>query len=243
MLRTLTPVYAATSSGVAAAFPCTLINLQGYFNGASDAWLQIHDVAAVPANGAVPLKSFQLLAKMAYSWKFDPNVLVLKTGLYVCVSTTDATKTLSADTADFLIDIGEYEEQMQPDVSTAGDLVTNVPYQLIWARTGSPTNRLKKVIATNNEAFVAYLLMFGLLDSDLISTNTKAIASFKFTAGQTRTLYFGNKNGFIPRQVTARVANALTTDYGCTFAWSTDPLTYVDSAGTYGTIKGFYRAI
>jgi hypothetical protein len=239
MLRTLTPVYGATSSGVAVASPCTLINLQGYNQGA-DAWLQIHDSATVPANGAVPLKSYQLPATLAYSWKFDPNVLVLKTGLYVCISTTENTKTLSAALGDFLIDIEEYE--IQPKGTTVvGDLTTAMTSLAVWTRAAG-AHRVIKAEGTNNALVTRYLLMFALEQGDLSSGNSKPLQAFPVLTTASFVLHFGNVDGLVPNQKSP-LAGVYTNVFGCCFAWSTSAVVWADPGSDDGTLKVTYKSL
>lgn len=60
-------------------------------------YLQIHNVAAVPADAQVPHLSYHI----AGGWfdNFDPmRGWEFDTGIYICLSTTEATKTLATDT-------------------------------------------------------------------------------------------------------------------------------------------------
>lgn len=76
-----------------------LRSLRVFNNGASACFMQLHDVATTPAEGTVPLMTFPLEAGAYYE---SDTPLDVANGLYVCGSSTAATKTLIA-TADLLI--------------------------------------------------------------------------------------------------------------------------------------------
>lgn len=67
-------------------------------------WVQIHDVSAAPADTAVPLISIYVTANGMVSITFP---IPLENGLYVCNSSTHATKTIGA--ADCMI-YGTYKK-------------------------------------------------------------------------------------------------------------------------------------
>lgn len=62
-------------------------------------YLQVHDAAALPSNGAVPLAVFPLAASSAIT---SDIVVHCATGIVLAVSTTAGTLTLSANGAIFL---------------------------------------------------------------------------------------------------------------------------------------------
>lgn len=102
----------ATTSAVAASLivtPSTTTNqhlrcfdIVGYNNSASDQYIQVHDTAALPANGAVPVAV--LLAPAGYQFAFTWTAgRLFANGITVCNSSTAATKTIGS--ADCLFDI------------------------------------------------------------------------------------------------------------------------------------------
>lgn len=107
---------------VASRFPGDLIKVAGYFRGTSDAWLQLHDAAQLPANGAVPLKSYFQPSGSPFSWGFDPTTLGFSKGVIVAISTTEATLTISTDVADFFVD--GFSANHVAGTSVVGDLTT-----------------------------------------------------------------------------------------------------------------------
>lgn len=91
---------ALEASHVLKAAPGNLYRLQIYNNNAAARWFQLHDAAALPADGAVP-RWIYYLAGQSSSPPFDwqPGGRYFTTGIVVCGSTTGPTKTLGA--ADF----------------------------------------------------------------------------------------------------------------------------------------------
>ena len=75
-------------------YPCIVHAIHVAHSGGSAAWVQIHNSATAPADGAVPLVSHSVAANsdadiegQGYPYYFDE-------GVYICESTTIPTKTL-----------------------------------------------------------------------------------------------------------------------------------------------------
>lgn len=79
------------------AVPSLLRNLFG-LNDSSDTdyYVQIHDSATTPSNGAVPKITLKAFAGANFYLQRDALPYSFKNGIYVCISTTSATKTLAA---------------------------------------------------------------------------------------------------------------------------------------------------
>lgn len=75
--------------------PGTLIHLSGY-NSGGDQFIQIHDAAALPANGAVPFRVFKVFAASNFSFEVPLTGEFYGTGIVVCNSSTAPTKTIGA---------------------------------------------------------------------------------------------------------------------------------------------------
>ena len=75
--------------------PAILLSLYGYNAGAAQ-WIHLHDAAAQPGNGAVPLHTFKIGATDNYSIIVQISGINFSTGIVACVSTTDVTTTLGA---------------------------------------------------------------------------------------------------------------------------------------------------
>jgi hypothetical protein len=83
-----------------------LFSIAAYNKNASTRYLQLHDSAGVPANGAVPLVNIPIatLAGLSPPLSFGDVGLLFAKGICIAASTTDTTLTLSG-TSDFLLDV------------------------------------------------------------------------------------------------------------------------------------------
>jgi hypothetical protein len=89
----------AASAQVATA-PCWLRAIYGR-NGASPE-IQIHDAASTPSDGTAPLLSIPVGANQPFSIVFSEE-LVMANGIFVCNSSTSATKTIGAADVFFVV--------------------------------------------------------------------------------------------------------------------------------------------
>jgi hypothetical protein len=85
-----------------------------YNTKASAQFLNCFDASALPANAAVPLFSFALPANSGVGFGFQPNGRQFQTGLVLCNSSTDATKTLGSADCFFDVQFDVYAEQNAP---------------------------------------------------------------------------------------------------------------------------------
>lgn len=89
---------AAEASAVVKATGGRIYQLIGYNGSASDQFIQLHNAASLPANAAVPYRSFKAVAGKNFSLEIPGDGLPMDTGIVVCNSSTSATKTIgSAD--------------------------------------------------------------------------------------------------------------------------------------------------
>lgn len=84
---------ALEASRVLKAAPGTLVAVIGYNGKASAQFIQLHDAAAVPADGAAPVAAFTVPAASNFSLDIP---IAFGTGIVVCNSSTAATKTIGA---------------------------------------------------------------------------------------------------------------------------------------------------
>lgn len=78
--------------------PGVLFGLSVYNSNASTQFVQIHDAAAIPADGAVPAFFFPVATASAVFVQYAPPGRFFKQGIVVCNSSTGPTKTVgSAD--------------------------------------------------------------------------------------------------------------------------------------------------
>lgn len=73
-----------------------LVKLEGRIDDNADAnvYVQVFDSATTPADGEVPKKVWQVGSGVSFYKEFKVDEFDFQYGLYVCVSTTEATKTL-----------------------------------------------------------------------------------------------------------------------------------------------------
>jgi hypothetical protein len=85
-----------------------------YNTKASAQFLNCFDASTLPANAAVPLFSFALAANSGVGFGFQPNGRQFQTGLVLCNSSTDATKTIGSADCFFDVQFDVYAEQNAP---------------------------------------------------------------------------------------------------------------------------------
>lgn len=198
-------------------FPCFAVNIQGYFRApTTDQWLQVHDAAALPSNGAVPLKVYPLQAASAFSWRFDPTGIPLVNGLVLAVSTTEATLTVGTgvNVADWDVDIEEFERRITGLTESSGAALDELT---LWS--DSESNSAKRVYyltAANTAGGTRYLMQFATVQP---LDGAKPVNVWTILNNATVVLNFGT-DGMTPA---TKVAN--TIHYGCYFAMSSTPET------------------
>lgn len=72
----------------------TFFGLTGYNSLGSAQFIQIHDAASLPANGAVPVIIFKVNTESNFALELSEYGIAFNTGIVVCNSSTGATKTL-----------------------------------------------------------------------------------------------------------------------------------------------------
>jgi hypothetical protein len=89
---------AAEASRVVKSTGGRLVQLIGYNGSASDQFIQVHNATSLPADTAVAYRSFKVIAGKNFSYDIVDPGLNLDTGIVVCNSSTQGTKTIgSAD--------------------------------------------------------------------------------------------------------------------------------------------------
>lgn len=74
-----------------------------YNNNAATQWIQFHDAASAPANGAIPFLVFEVAAQTTLPIEFTHGKK-FHNGIFVCTSSTDTTKTTGVGDCLFNID-------------------------------------------------------------------------------------------------------------------------------------------
>jgi hypothetical protein len=90
------------ASRVLKASAGTLISLLGRNNSGSDQYIQLFDSTTVPSNGATPVYFFTAFAGSDFSMDLPVTGCPFTTGIAVCNSSTDTTKTLGSANCWFL---------------------------------------------------------------------------------------------------------------------------------------------
>lgn len=85
-----------------------------YNTKASAQYLNVFDASTVPADTAVPLFSFPLPAHNGVGFGWPANGRQFQTGLVLCNSSTDATKTIGSADCFFDVQFDVYAEQNAP---------------------------------------------------------------------------------------------------------------------------------
>ena len=91
-----TTAYAA--SLVVSANPAILLGFSGYNSKTSAQFIQVHDVASLPADAEAPKIVIKVEAESSFAMDFGQDGRQFDTGIVICNSSTGATKTIgSAD--------------------------------------------------------------------------------------------------------------------------------------------------
>ena len=73
--------------------PGDIYSFTGYNDNALPQFIQLHDSATLPVNGAVPVVTFEIAAKSNFTWT-ESTGRAMVNGITICNSTTLATKTI-----------------------------------------------------------------------------------------------------------------------------------------------------
>lgn len=87
---------ALEKSRVAKGSAGTLFGFSGFNDKSSSQYIQLHDAAALPADTAVPVITFEVAPKSPFQGEFGPRGRAFANGIVLCSSSTLATKTLGA---------------------------------------------------------------------------------------------------------------------------------------------------
>lgn len=138
-----------------------VLKIEGNYRSADSVFLQVHDSNTTPANGAVPLKSWPVTGgtnadPAPFFQSFLAAEFKVVNGLYICLSSTDATKTLSANVMDLFV------ETDGPDpfsgATIAGDLTSAVTRQAI----ANSAKRIRRVefLSSDIDIGTQYIMLF-----------------------------------------------------------------------------------
>lgn len=218
----------STSGVVLAKHSIGVLKLEGYKDGGTSRYLQIHDALQAPADTAVPLREKIVYGDAPFFWLFDVQTLQLVNGLYVCLSDTKEAKTLSSDTMDVYAEI----DQPVRVVTVVGNLTTAVAQRELWNNAAGP-NRLQRLDVVNQSAENRW---FFVAQDSVSSTPFRILGPVAAAASKS---YFFGTGGTDPSQV---INGTLTK--GCTiYASDQGPADgFQAPAGNDVTIRGIYIA-
>lgn len=218
--------------------PTGVLRLRGNFNGTTaDRWLQVFDAVAAPADGTAPLiAAIPLYQSSPFFAEFEIGALQLKFGCYICVSTTQATKTLSSDTMDVTAELDVPE--MPASSTFVGDLTTGVTGLQVWTEAAGTTTRKfllsLEVDGTNLTTATQFIQLFA---TDTVNTGDTPILSIPIAVG-------GVKTGSDALRFSTRGREVYSYDTaarrGCTIKISSTNTTYTAPTGT-ACIKAEYK--
>lgn len=227
-----------------ATHPVSILRLRGNFRGTTaDRWLMLFDSISTPADGSTPLiPAIPLPQNSPFFASFEIGALEFALGCYVCVSTTQSTKTLSVDTMDFSAELSDPE--FPTGTTLVGDLTSAVTGLQVWTEAAGSTARkvltMLEVDGTNLTTATQYIQLFA---KDSVSAGDVPIAGgvFPIAVGQVLTLanglHFGNTGR---RMWSIDSASPFTNRYGCTVKISSTPSTYTACTGT-ACIRAEYK--
>lgn len=236
--------------------PGELMKLEYDINigAATTVYVQIHDwpnpidLAAgltAPANGAVPIKSWPVAQGAQNNYKeFKNGELDCKNGVFVVVSTTQATLTIGTGNNKFDSVAGElWSKDLSGTTEVSGQGV--VTQSIFSNAVGTAAQHfLLRVSATNLEAGVRYLMLFPVVpnlgDSPIQQWTLNATADP--SGFDTKYLSFGlgdedSSYGLYVRQQTATLVNR----QGCFFGLSSTTTTYTAVVGAGMNCYGEYQ--
>jgi len=220
-----------------ATHPIGMYRLRGNGNNGSTArWLLVFDSRDTPADGAVPtIPAIAVPVKGVILQFFDLGTAQFLQGLYVCLSNTQATKTLATDTMDIDVEVDQVE---QTPGTLVGDLTTGVNGLQVWSEaTGAAAEKRLcrlEVDGTNLTGGTQYIQLFPM-DTVTPSAGQICLKEWPIAAGSTKYLGAGALSfGEMGMEV-----NAIKT--GCTIKISSTPQTYSVANGT-ARIRAEYHA-
>lgn len=213
--------------------PIGVLKLECHVNvlGAGTLFLQIHDSATVPADGAVPLRSWLTSGATIEYKEFKRGELRLVNGMYICISTNEAIKTLGTGNDRFGVVHVDFAEPEEPSSSTyVGDLTTPISVLQVWSQAAGAAVKksLLRVSVTDTGALTAtrFLLLFT---NDIFSGVPAAAWQVRQTTGLE--LNFGLEGLSI-------VKDGL---HGCTLTLSDSPTVNDTNSGDAAAIKAEYK--
>ncbi|MEI6195398.1 MAG: hypothetical protein WCS42_13820 [Verrucomicrobiota bacterium] len=229
----------------------SVLRVRGNYRGATDAWLMFFNSNGTPADGAVPLvPAIPLPSASPFFAEFEIGALEFSLGCYACVSTTEDTKTISAETMDLSAELSDPENPT--GVSYAGNLVDPVTGLPVWSEAaGVARKRLVALEVDGAYLTVVAVQFIQIFATDTVNAGDIPLLSLPIAGGFDRvvnaitvkcrrTLADGIHFGNAGREVfSIDSAAPFTKRLGCTIKISRTPNTYTACSGS-ALIKAEY---
>lgn len=203
--------YYNVASVQVSALPIKVCQIEGYFKGGTNAWLQVHDSCVTPATGAVPIYQLLLNATAQFQETLQVGRLAFGEGVFVGVSSTEGTYTASVSTMDITV----FTNNKPLSTNAVGDKITSVNSRQIWSEaTGAASaKKLYQLVITEQDGFNSNILIYA--DDTPSNVNPGlVIAQYPLLAYQTVKLLFGD--GLRPfDQYLPSTSAATTVRQGC----------------------------
>lgn len=223
------PVNVANTSGTLfSQNPDSINKIEGFFITASPAaqrWMQVHDSVTAPATGAVPKKWFPIYGAAEFFKSFIDGELRCSKGIWIGISTTEATFTASTDTADITCELTEADGRNNGTYAFVGDLTTGVNSLIVWAVNDGNALKLNltRAVIKNNGAATQYVFVSAAAVFPTLPT--AKVVKLTILAGATKSFSFGY-DGLHPM-----IINGIQFD-GCYLYGSTTITSYTPIADT-----------
>lgn len=211
-----------------------ILKLEGYYEGATPAWLQFFDSLGAPINTTVPLyeESLGTVAPNGYSWQFNPGLIMrlnnvldsapLVNGLIAVISTTQGALTIGtgSNLSSFYITLEEWENLPFQTVTKTGDTTTAITNQVVTPWVDGAFHTIDKIIISNGSASQAFLLMF--CDNASAAAGLKPVNVYPIAPSLPLTELDFRGVGFVPEMQVSSVSPPVIHN-GCYLYASTSP--------------------
>lgn len=213
--------------------PVNLCQLDGYYTGVGNEWLQVHDSAAALAGAEVPAISLPLAATGPFPSMFQTlSPLLFVSGMIFAISSTEKTYTASASEFSFEGAIEEFELPV-PGLSSSGDYTTNRTTLAAW--NSNIINKMYVLEVINGSGANRYLLLYADGVGDV---NSAIIDGFLVPASSKARFVFGSA-GRVPQQLLNSAPGQFQS--GCLLAVSTSRTALAVIGAPTLKIKLFYK--
>ena len=145
---------------------------------ATTVYIQLHDSRTLPANGAVPLKSWPAPAGQTDVYKeFKNGELSFKNGIVAAVSTTQGTLTVGTVNNKFdsvAIEMWNPDPGVVYNTSYVGDETTTINTLQVWTQAAGP-NQLYRLIVTEKLGAAGYIYIMADDAATRIASGTRPV--------------------------------------------------------------------